>query len=956
MGYKNAGGVAALAMAIAVVTILNPSDTVAVDESLISSPSINISKVRTLGANELYPTALNGNIDCQDKKITTRPKKVFPQVPIAQTALQQNLCMTSMRLGSVGNNYLEVGGGTAGQLYDSTGTPQYIIPSPNSSTGVFLEKGASSGSYISLVYDLESQLKISLANDYTAKYNLKPGTSKQWIKNTNGQNLALRYESIAFSADGSWMVADAAYLGQVRVNLTTSEVKVFGYGFPYDNGLNPGTRSTISSDGRYVAVSSGTYNFFKIFDLQNCATTVNGVEQCASRDLWPQMRQVTENKGGISQLRFLTPNYLRMFAGYREGDNIVRNEYGISTGDTLHKLDILGLGDSFTSGEGAGQYKEGTATATNTCHLSGISYPYLASRDVGANSSQSVACSGAKNEDIKSDVGVYDGQDSLDLLQENRALDTILNNYSPGQILQSSFVTVKVPRKILVSIGGNDINFGKKILSCVLNDESSEDTCFNTYEQRVGVINEIKAQIEPLRNTYVELKKQGSDVYVVGYPKIVKAGGGYCKANVHLNDQETILAGSITELLNDAVETATKQAGVKYVDVEDSLAGHRLCESPEQNLLAVHGITAGKDRGVGKVKFISAESFHPNKLGQELIAKAVIDKSFDMKAAMPTADPNAIFPELPSTDPFLTSFPATGYSVAVQPRFVDLGIDSALQKSIVKFVIKNPLLKPNTPYRVVGHSTPVDITTVTTNSDGIIDTEITLPPSMGSGYHSLHLLGQSIFGEELDLYDYFLISAYENDFDGDGVLDENEQCIVLPSSGIDVEADGIDDTCDGEIGPARQNIVVPPEEIIVLPEPPGLPNITPIEGEADKDGLGESVAGLEVLVTPEPEPAPATSQPATTPAVTLQRTAPGRAYVPNNTNDNVVLGQTGALDSASTQSAVVPKSVVNDIVASDVVPKQKPNYTLYWVLAGFGGLLIVFIVARAYSRVYEENN
>jgi hypothetical protein len=259
-------------------------------------------------------------------------------------------------------------------------------------------------------------------------------------------------------------------------------------------------------------------------------------------------------------------------------------------------------------------------------------------------------------------------------------------------------------------------------------------------------------------------------------------------------------------------------------------------------------------------------------------------------------------------------------------------------------------------------------------------------------------LGQNIAGENVDLYDYFLITDSVIDFDGNGISDTSEGCVVVPNSGIDEDGDEIDDSCDSEIGPAPLEVPqvdeeeinsdtsdllqptepvidpgstelqdttapenVPPAEIVVLPDVPNDPQITPVAQEADKDGLGESVAGLEVLVTPEPTSV-ITTNPSDTSATQVPRQniiTPRKPVANTGTVDtSVVLGQSGALDSAVTQATPVPQSTINNIVANDVDPTKKPSYALWYIVGGVFGMIIVIMLVRRYAtaEVSANNN
>ncbi len=111
------------------------------------------------------------------------------------------------------------------------------------------------------------------------------------------------------------------------------------------------------------------------------------------------------------------------------------------------------MGDSFSSGEGAGAYFSDTNIAgTNQCHRSVYSWPSLVAANFGATGSyfRSTACSGAIVADVRYALAVSgEGQ----------------WNEGP-QIYGSLSDEVKL---VTISIGGNDIGFGEILRRCARN-------------------------------------------------------------------------------------------------------------------------------------------------------------------------------------------------------------------------------------------------------------------------------------------------------------------------------------------------------------------------------------------------------------------------------------------------------------------------------------------------------
>lgn len=929
-----------LAATTSIVAVLCAQKVHASSLDWVNSPTLTIKKEG--GDIVAAPNSQKANIDCSGQRVITRPEKRPPAVLVSQTEQNQMICGIRADYGLYGGGLLQrTETGVAGPLYDHLGFLQQLMAEPGLKTGVFLERGAPTGSYVSLVSNLDSYIESKRNIDYSVRHTLKSSTPKKWLHQTNGQPLDLRSESISFSGDGAWLIADSPFVGQVRVDMETGQVFTFGQNFSYNNGQSPNVKTAISSSGRFALVYSWTYGFARVYDLENCPTKVGLVNQCSSKNLWSKITEATSNER-IANMRFVTDEFVRMYSGRLSNGETLYQELQLTpTSDSTKRLDYLALGDSFAAGEGAFDYKDGTDTDSNKCHLSRQAYPFLLKTKMIANSVESVACSGAVIEDVTSKNDSYAGQESTKKEFSDYSeteLASVLETFAVGKISQLQFIDEHKPNVITVSMGGNNLGFGKKTLACVLYDKQTRDTCFDNYEQRRGIIEEAKAQIQPLKEGFGRLKENAGAVYVVGYPKIVKAGGVYCKGNVHLNDEEKEAVDQITEIVNDAVETAAKQAGVFYVDTEDALIGHRLCETPDNKQIAVHGITAGNDRGYKSLKFIGAESYHPTELGQKLYAEAVFDKSYSLRGAMPKADPSATFPERSDNDPFLKKFSAQSSQELYRPKFVDLGIGEILRGSSILLDIKGLALSAGSVFGVELHSTPQSLGQATVNSDGQILSQVTIPSDLKPGYHSIHLYGQNSVGENIELYDYFFVGATNNDLNGNGVTDGQESCLSVGPISVDEDKDGVDDACDGIIGPA------PAEELVDVTDPIEPPTITNLGGPDKERGLGESVAGNEPLVVDSQLTSDISSP---KPALGTSSTSSRATSLTPDQQSAQALGQSSATSSTVAQPGALTQEKINELVATDVAPKKiKSSHNWLWLLIAAGFLLAVFVGYR----------
>jgi len=781
--------------------------------------------VKELSSDSERPPSFSsrGNRDCIQQKFITRPSRP------TQSEKSELTCATNTSFGTTNGRLLKLNGtniaGSVQLPINSNGT---IVGTLQGQTAVLLDPSALYGSDVSLVYRAREKIKTSVNVDGSVSYSLRDELPV-YLKNKYRQPLSVGFETYSFSENGRWMLADSPYVGHVRVDLENGSVFTFGAPMPYGNGIDPQVATAISADGRYALVNSVSRNYGKLYDLSDCTMSDSGgnISGCKSRDVRSLLNQKLGGTFAYGIFRFVNQNKLSFYAsGIFDGSSAPKSrKYTLSiSGHDKAQYDYLGLGDSFASGEGADNYKVGTDTDDNTCHLSLDSFPYLLGRELQLNTYESISCSGAVIEDIISSSEIYDGQTLTRIFQRDRDEAVIYSHFTPGELSQIHFKNEYSPKNISISIAGNNIGFGKKLLACVLYPQDNA-TCFNTYEERKEVFKEIASQIDQLRDTYTKLKENDTTVYVIAYPKIIKAGGS-CGLNVRLNESETYFADALTETLNNAIEVAAKQAGVVFVDTEDALVNHRLCEASDDDI-AVHGLTEGDDRGFLGFKFLSAGSYHPNKLGQKLYKDAILAKTNNFTAQNPQPAPAVSLSE-PSDDSNFYDVSRVNRDIYLS-RFVGLNLGEVQKSDNLNINIDGFMngLKPSSSFRVELHSSPVQLGSVQTDPLGNIRSEIALPPDVEPGYHSLHLFGETVAGEPIDLYDYFYISNSLNDSDRNKPTRSQGGCVYTTAANVDFDGDGIDDACDGDIGKRFVAPVQPEVESPIPSGPSGVVEPTP---------------------------------------------------------------------------------------------------------------------------------
>jgi hypothetical protein len=694
------------------------------------------------------------------------------------------------------------------------------------------------------------------------------------LKAADGTVLNFGSGDVAYSSSGKWMVALLNGGGLMRYDLDTLQGKVLAWdvqSYSTSSGHTKTNNLAVSDDGRFVAVTqsvpatNGTRPSLRVYDAESCRdqyANKTGVQNaCEFKDMWTGEYRTGNSRGLRDMLpsaeyprrvRFVANDTLtfdtihdRMgLAAY----SVSRYSVSVETSENREYVGLLGMGDSYISGEGAsGTYFEGTDTKQNKCHLSWFSYPYR----IGAKQfsyGRSVACSGAKMLDVTVKAGDpedlidgekiednYEGQVKNKEKWNDRGADreTTVSSFSPGYANQVIFAREYRPRAILLSVGGNDVGFTKVVSSCA----GFAGACYQYYEDRVQLMETILGQYDRLVQTYKDVRNSsGARVYVMAYPQVAKAGGN-CGVNVHLDAQEVQFSTQLIAYLNSVIKRAAAEAGVYYVDTENALAGHRLCEASGSEI-AVNGLTAGDDKQVkgyvytnGTWRLVSAglgnESYHPNSYGHNLMGQTILAKTSNLTAAMPTAVPNNK-PALDKNATLLKNIP----HVPEQQRHTEAirWADTAdmpailLKQEEYATQIKPGSLAAGSQVDIIVHSDPVVLYSGTYTES--MQLRFVLPSSLEPGFHTLDIYGTAPDGTQVDIRQILYVAASAGDYDGDGVSNDVDGCSIVQQSGLDADADGVDDACDGQI--ANQSSIVPEQA-------PELPSNSPLNLDSTEE-------------------------------------------------------------------------------------------------------------------------
>jgi lysophospholipase L1-like esterase len=217
----------------------------------------------------------------------------------------------------------------------------------------------------------------------------------------------------------------------------------------------------------------------------------------------------------------------------------------------------VALGDSYSSGVGAGSYTSSSGNCLRSTHA----YSQLWANSHSPASYVSVACSGATTQDV-------------------------LNNQISALSASTTLVSI--------TIGGNDVGFSGVMQTCVL---GSTNDCLNA-------VNAATAQARAilpgrLATTYsaIRSKAPNAKVVVLDYPEFYDLSNSWICPGLSGTDRSAL--NNASDLLDSIIQTAAGNAGFSFADVKGRFQGHELCDFFNQWLhsVSVTDVT---------------ESYHPN--------------------------------------------------------------------------------------------------------------------------------------------------------------------------------------------------------------------------------------------------------------------------------------------------------------------------------------------------------
>lgn len=394
---------------------------------------------------------------------------------------------------------------------------------------------------------------------------------------------------------------------------------------------------------------------------------------------------------------------------------------------------VVVIGDSFSSGEGAGSYLD---EGEPKCHRAQTAYGAV----LGGRQTHLIACSGAVTADV-TDKSQYSGEPP-----QVEALQDLPDN----------------PGLVYLTIGGNDIDFKGIVEGCIMNN------CTANRAEMTRRLSDIPQRKESLKKTYRAVmkaannrervkKRQGkvAPLVVSPYPDpLWEAEQGNCATvmptNYSLSPSEISYGRQILTLLNrtvrDAVTELSKEGYPVYYaqDVVDlAKPNHTICNS-DSYFVKIN---------LPNYVHNQSELAHPNIIGHEAWAQSLI-------AWSQTKEAQVVNTTMPDEGGGLRSAAAGGLKRlgrAVQPpqdhalsaQLQPLAADGSASRQVTTTTVRNgdtltltvTGVNPGSTVTVTVHSDIQTLGTLTADANGKASGTLALTADIPSGNHTLVLEG-----------------------------------------------------------------------------------------------------------------------------------------------------------------------------------------------------------------------
>jgi len=230
--------------------------------------------------------------------------------------------------------------------------------------------------------------------------------------------------------------------------------------------------------------------------------------------------------------------------------------------DAAGAVNYVALGDSYSSGVGAGDY----ISSSGSCERSTKAYPEQWAGASAPGSFVSVACSGATTADVLS-----------------------------SQVWALSASTTLVS----ITIGGNDAGFPSVMETCVI---FSTNSCLNAIAAAETFIStQLLGRLDQVLQT-IAADAPNAKVVVLDYPELYDLSKSGSCLGLSTSDRVALNGGA--DDLDAVIQQAAQDNGDTFADVRSQFTGHEICDSSSW----LHSVDI----------FAISSSYHPTAAGQDL--------------------------------------------------------------------------------------------------------------------------------------------------------------------------------------------------------------------------------------------------------------------------------------------------------------------------------------------------
>lgn len=198
-------------------------------------------------------------------------------------------------------------------------------------------------------------------------------------------------------------------------------------------------------------------------------------------------------------------------------------------------VNYVALGDSYSSGVGAGNYSDGS------CMQSSNAYPVLWAQDNAPASFANETCSGATTSDV---------------------INNQLGPLNSGTSLVS------------ITIGGNDVGFADVMTTCVLFSTSTCVSAINAAEDLANSI--LPGNLNAVLSAIAQAAPH-AHVVVMGYPELYDLSKSSTCVGLSTTDRTDL--NQAADLLDSLIQQAAARYDDTYANIQPAFANHEICDS-----------------------------------------------------------------------------------------------------------------------------------------------------------------------------------------------------------------------------------------------------------------------------------------------------------------------------------------------------------------------------------------